>query len=272
MLRLTTKIARITTMSAAIVAMTILGPSTAAGAAATTLAANVPIADQLIGQTTGGTANYPFVGDGRVVTVVFRYANGNPVIDPGVGFIVFQGTDVVSNQPASGGVNGTTTYSFQTSSGAGYDLQAYNYIPGFPMNYSLLLADPFQPLPPATAGPVVTPTPAAGQPVLSRGQSIVQESAGQASGSTNDYLLVGDGQPLTLVLNYRPRDPIVDSAVGMNVYDQWANALQTRPMGTSVNPSSALVWTFTPAAATNYDIQVFNYQPNLTVTYTLTAI
>jgi hypothetical protein len=219
---------------------------------------NAPLTGVLTGGAGGAQANFPFVGNGGMVSVVMRYSNGNPSTDSGVGFIVFQDTNVVVNLPASQG----NAYALATVNGLNYDVQAYNYVPGFTTIFHLVLADPAQ-------GPVPVRTPP-GQ--LLRDHPIRQQLTGQGSGGLDNYTLIGDGQPVTLVLDARPRDPIPDGGIGLAVWDPWGNQLQNLNFQHAIAPSGAVVWTFVPAAGASYVVQAFNYQPGLNITYVLAAL
>lgn len=244
--------------------------SLAAGLAVATPAAadfslNTAITGALAGQVGGALANFPFVGTGGNVTVALRYGGGNPAIDPAVGFIVFQDTNVVVNQPASNGNYGAVSYSLATVTGLNYDVQAYNYVPNFGTTFHLLLTDPAQGSAPALSG---------GQergPLL-RDRSVRQLLPGRGSGGLHNYFFAGDGQPLMLVLDARPRDPIADAGIGLAVYDQWGNQQQNVGFQHATSPSGAITWTFVPQAGVGYGVQVFNYQPQLTISYVLAAL
>ncbi len=198
--------------------------------------------------------NYPFVGNGDVVSIAMRYSGGNPSLDPGVGFIVFQDTNVVVNEPASVG----NAYALPTVSGLNYDVQAYNYVPGFSTIFHLVMTDPG--LVKETGGD------------LARDRSVQGQLAGKAGGGLDNYTFGGDGQPVTFVLDARPRDPIPDGGVGLAVWDQWGNMLQNVSFQHAIAPSGAIVWTLPTVAGTSYVVQVFNYQAGWTIGYVLAAL
>ncbi len=243
-------------------------------AAASPVSVNTPVVGSLAGQTNGTVADYAFIGSGNSVTVVLRYSGGNPVIDPGIGVIVYGPWGVVVNQTESGGNNGSVSATFPTDPAAVYDVQVYDYIPGFELTYHLLVSDP-GPISGASAEPPLSAALPAGSsnggPLL-RDQSVRQQFWGQTSGTLHNYNFVGDGQPVSLVLNARPRDPILDSGIGCVVIDQWNNIVDNLPLRESATPSSALVWTFVPLPGAVYDVQVFNYAPGVLATYTVTAL
>lgn len=245
-----------------------------AWAAPAPIAVNTPTVGTLVGKGSGAASDFPFTGDGNPLTVVLRYSGGNPVIDPGVGFIIYGAWGVVLNQTESGGNNGTIAATFPTESGASYDLQVYNYIPGFNLTYHLLLSypDPASPVSAELPLSASLPNGPSDAGLLQRDQAVRRQFWGQTSGTLHNYRFAGDGLPVSLVLNAHPRDPILDGGVGYMVVDQWGNILQNLPLRESATPSSALVWTFTPLAGVNYNVQVFNYQPGVLVAYSVAAL
>lgn len=243
-------------------------------AAPTTIAVNVPTVGSVAGQASGTVSDFLFTGNGNPMTVVLRYSGGNPVIDPGVGFIVYGTWGVVVNQTEAGGNNGSVSATFPTDTGASYDLQVYNYVPGFNLTYHLLVSDPGPTASPSADLPLSTALTDASSDAgpLLRDQAVRRQFWGQTSGTLHNYWLVGDGLPVSLVLNAHPRDPVLDGGIGYMVVDQWGNILQNLPLRKSATPSSALVWSFTPLDGAIYDIQVFNYQPGVLATYTMAAL
>lgn len=230
---------------------------------------NTPITGTLTGQPGGGIVNYPLVGTGGTLSVAMRYNGGNPGIDSAVGFAVYQDTNLVINEQAANGNYGAVAYSVPTINGLNYDVQAYNYAPNFNAAYHLVLSDPAQGVPPQSASPSMSGTERG--PLL-RDSVVRQQLAGRASGSLHNYFFAGDGQPLTLLLDARPRDPIADAAIGLAVFDQWGNMQQNVSFQHALSPSGAIVWTFVTLANVGYGVQVFNYQAQGAITYVLAAL
>ena len=231
--------------------------------AAADFALNAPMTGTMPGQTGGTVLNFPLVGSGDTVSVALRYDGANPGTDSGVGFIVFHDTNIILNQPASNDTGyGAVGLAFATINGLNYDVQAYNYLPNFNATYHLLISDPSQ-------GPTPRPLPRGDAGALQRDHSSRQILAG--GGATHNYQFVGDGTPLTLVLDARPRDPVNDNGIGLAVYDTYGNGIQNITFRHALSPTGAIVWSFITTAGLVDTVQAYNYEPR-PITYVVAAL
>lgn len=110
---------------------------------------------------------------------------------------------------------------------------------------------------PATAIHLVTGTPVTGS------------LAGSGAGSYTYYTLnyPGDGSVGTLTLDFSPSDPTTANAFGLNVY-QAGNTI-TSSNAVSSTPGTTAI-TFSSTTAGPVLVQVYNFNPGVTVSYRLT--
>ncbi|HEX6513913.1 MAG TPA: hypothetical protein VF157_16535 [Chloroflexota bacterium] len=89
---------------------------------------------------------------------------------------------------------------------------------------------------------------------------------GTSTGEVHNFSATGDGNIWIVNFSYTPGDPISDTAVGVLIYDDSWNVVQQQ---TVVGDPPHSVWfPFPTNNGTVYQVQVFNYTPNL-IKYTI---
>jgi len=93
--------------------------------------------------------------------------------------------------------------------------------------------------------------------------------AGNSAGNVATYSLdyAGNGQTETISLTVSPTLPQENGAAGLNVYDSAGNLVGTA----QPTAPGAVSITLSNNPAGKYTVQVFNYDPTTTISYTLTA-
>lgn len=81
-----------------------------------------------------------------------------------------------------------------------------------------------------------------------------------------NYSATGDGNIWIVNFSYTPGDPVSDTAVGVLIYDDQWNVVQLQ--NPTMDPPHSMWFPFPTNAGTVYQVQVFNYTPNL-IKYTM---
>ncbi len=234
-----------------------------------------PVTAQLGGGTQGQFTFYRFryAGDGSTVMLVMFY---NPVTDNtrhgAFGFNVYLGADlVVQGQQTSS--DGQLVAGFNSGTPGDYYVQVFNYSsPALLVNYTLSLSGLPCPTsggtPSATPQPVVQGTGATPDAALPLAGHDSRSLAGAAAGAFIWYRVDYDGhtQP-TLSLTFSPSDPIQSSGTGFNLYGP--NGISMQATGNGQGPGNVSAAIPTSAPSGSYYVQVFNYLPNTSVSFTL---
>lgn len=84
---------------------------------------------------------------------------------------------------------------------------------------------------------------------------------GTSTGEVNNYSATGDGKIWIVNFSYAPGDPIADTAVGVMIYDDQWNVVQLQ--NPTMDPPHSMWFPFPTNPGTVYQVQVFNYTPNL---------
>ena len=214
--------------------------------------------------------NYP--GDGSTVTLDLTVDNTLPLQDGAAGINIYQNGNLLATSGQNGPNSGEALFSGST---AGPILvQVFNYEAGTPIAFTLtpqgLPAQTQASAPAATSSTTTaaTASSATSSTTPTLGGSASGTLAASTGGSFALYRLAypGNSQNVTLSLSVSPVAPAEVGTTGLNVYDQDGNLVGTA--SPSEDPS-VLSLTLNNASAATYTIQVFNYDPSTSVSYTL---
>lgn len=203
-------------------------------------------------------------GGGQPVTLRMTFSPWHPNNERGIGFKLYGEKGKLAGESTK--VEGhptelalTVTADFPTE----YLVQVQNYYPGFLMHYTLvperLAKAQAEVGPPAKAGTAQQP---------SHLVHLAQGSlAGLRHGSFNfyEYRHPGD-KPIWVKMVYQPDHWIIAPGVGFNVYHGADRVAEGEPLGLDQHIRWAKL---EPSKPTTYLIQVYNYIPEIQLTYQL---
>lgn len=207
------------------------------------------------------TLNHP--GAGQPITLRMTFSPWHPNHEKGIGFKLYGARGKLIGESVK--VEGhptelalTVTADFPTE----YLVQVQNYYSGFPMRYSIpegLAAAEARVGPPAPAGSAQRP----GRLVrLAQGTL-----AGLRHGSFDFYKYQHPGgKPIWIKMIYQPDHWIIAPGVGFNVYRGADRVAEGQPLGLDQHIRWAKL---EPDKPTLYLIQVYNYIPEIQLTYQL---
>lgn len=238
-----------------------------------------PVSGQLVGKSSGAFARYQFTqtGTGSPITFLLTTDNARPLNSGAAGVEIYQNGNLLSTSSPSGPFRQTAIVA--PTQGGVIVVQVFNYDPTQTITFTLtpqgLPAQPF--VSPTTRASTMTavatssttsrtstarPTPT---PLTGPTKGLL---AGLHGGSFAYYSLpsTGNGQPVTLTLTVYPPVEVTNGAAGLNVYTPDGHLAATTKPGTTAGVAVA---TFISTSAGTATIQVFNYDPQTTIIYTL---
>ncbi len=265
----------------AVLALAVLGSAAAANVDGKSPSTALPLSSVATTTLTGNNAgsftyytfNYP--GDGSVATIGMNFAPNDPSTASGVGVTVWQNGQQVAATNGVGSTPGAVSTFFSSTTAGPVLVQVYNYVPGEPVQLQVNVSGL------ATAAPTPQPAPSTAPPAPVAKVSSSSSSAtslekaltttlpGSSGGSyqyfTENY--PGDGSQHTLNLSFSP--PGADAGAGLfvNVY-QDGNLLATG-QGTDGSYAGVMSVSYSSLTAGPVLIQVANYNPDTTISYTI---
>lgn len=285
------RLQKVVAPAAIAVLMALPASAFAAGSAST---ATTPAGTLASGASQAYTFQYP--GDGSQAVIKMNYGPADPDIAAGFDFAVYgpdgtqlgQGTD-------NGSGPGFDLLQFSTTTQGIYTVKVFNNTPSTSVNFTLepqgftvspvnagstTAAQPAAQAQPAGATAASTSSSAASSAATSSssstsssktlGSAAVSGSlAGNSGGSYATYTLAyaGNGQNVTINATTNPSAPQENGAAGLNVYDPSGNLV-----GSATSPAPGqLTFTLTSSTAGNYSVQLYNFDPSSTISYSLSA-
>jgi hypothetical protein len=232
--------------------------------------------------SSGGAYQYyrfPYQGASAPALVTLTFQPGvNSTGSQGFGFNLYgpNGLNLPGHVTGSVGAQSTAQYTFANPAAMTVLVQIYNYVGGVSVDYTLSVSG----LSGGSASAVVaqnntTPDQSAqvGSINASLGGTIVGTSAGAFQYFIFHY--PGGNTPLAVTLNAAPAYTGQGQAYGFNLYRVGAgpgSAPVASGIVTSADTNSETISaTVTNRSATTYQLQVFNYWPNTSVTYGITV-
>jgi hypothetical protein len=176
---------------------------------------------------------------------------------------VLAATSGVASQDSS---SMTLTATVTNTAAMTYQLQVFNYWPGVTIHYGVNMTGLAAPATPATGN-----TDAGHAVVLNSGHQGATQTLVGNSGGANQYYLVnypGNNSTLSVSVTFTSMAGVSPSAVGFNVYDGSTLKATARPVDDG-HGIQAAIWTYTDPNPATFGIQVFNYAPGATVSYTI---
>jgi hypothetical protein len=263
----------------AVLAVCALSLSLVAAAPGTAESAQTLLNEQVVAATlTGNRAgafgyyqiSYP--GNASVVTIQLRFTPGDPVTKSAVGFNVYgpngfhigQGVDVAATSAEA-----IFELAYADTNPATWLIQVYNYLPGATISYQIKASGlPAYAAAPPSA-PAVTPPPAS-QPVVSTALDASGFLTGNGGGaySVHKVTVSAAGRDIEVTLNWSPDDPVIAQGVGMVVYGPTGQVIQ----GAATGRPGERVATLSASSPGDYQVQLYNYIPGLTIQYTLRGV
>ena len=215
--------------------------------------------------------NYP--GDSSTVTLNLTVDNALPLETGAAGFNIYQAGNMIGSSTEIS--PNTASYTLSSSTAGPVLIQVFDFNGSTGENFTLTPQGLPSMTPAATPASTATTSAAATanakpsqNPQL--GGAATGSLAGNSGGSFALYTLAFPGNTgnTTLSLDVSPTLDVANAAVGFNVYDANGNLAgsgQQTDVGTiSLNISNL--------AAGSYTVQVFNYDPSSTVSYTLSQV
>ncbi|HVC32650.1 MAG TPA: hypothetical protein VNL16_03985 [Chloroflexota bacterium] len=250
--------------------------NTTPGQALNVTTINATLGGSIVGNAAGAFQfyNLRYPGGNAPLTITM---NATPVYNAqgqAYGFNVYRANPLTGNTtlvasavPTAGDVNSSTVTATVTEPSATvYQLQVFNYWPGVAVSYGINATGL------AGAAPAVSGNGDAGHAVVlnSARQGATETLQGNSGGAFNYFLVnyPGSESQLSISITYSSLDGAPDHAEGFAVYS--GSSLQA-----TVNPSDdgtgvhSATWGYSNASAGTFGIQVFNYAPGTTVSYTI---
>jgi len=236
--------------------------------------------NRLVGSTGGAVQFYriEYAGNGQPVPIQLTASPPRGVTGAGFGFKVYGPNGLLGEAVVAQGGDTWTQYALTLASATAgtYLVQVYNYTNNIAVDYTLQASGLAAA---TTAGggspqPVTNTSPEAAVPLAS-GTAVTGGALVGRSEGTSEFFTVaypGAGVEMTVEMDYRPPAPFNNNAVGFYLWS---------PSDTDNKPSArgiqayrdangvSLKATYSADAGQILTVQVFNYQPGLTVSYTL---
>jgi len=160
----------------------------------------------------------------------------------------------------------TLTSTVTDSAATTYQLQVFNYWPGVAVHYGINMTGLAAPATPASGN-----SDSSHAVVLNSARQGATQTLTGSGGGTNQYYLVnypGNNSTLSVSVTFKSMAGVAPSAVGFNVYDGSTLKATAHPVDDG-NGIQAAVWTYQDPNPATFGIQVFNYAPGATVSYTI---
>ncbi|MCL5961802.1 MAG: hypothetical protein M1358_21225 [Chloroflexi bacterium] len=233
-------------------------------------------AGQLVGDTGGAVLYYRFDYPiaGQAVKIDLTAIPGMNTTGPAFGFKLYGPNGLVGEAPVEENQATFTRYALTLNSTTlgSYLIQVFNFTAGITVNFNLqtsgLAGPPGTPVPGPPPGSSPANPIAISQPFVSIGGSLLGQVNGQFMYFSFEY--PGASSPLSIQLKYSPPSPFINNAIGFNLYRAGSLAGQ----GSEIQRDGGTVtvaFTLVDDAGQPYLLQVFNYQPNLQISFVLTV-
>ncbi len=241
---------------------------------------------------TGGSyeyAKFNYPGDGSTVTLNLTVDNPLALENTSGGFAVYQGSTLIGTSSITSDPH-TASLSFSSTTAGLTTVQVFDYDPNASFHYTLTpeglpaqnaattsatSTESAASATSATASAATTSTTSTTSTAASGGNggpstlsgSASGTLAGNSAGSIATYSLdyAGNGQTETISLTVSPTLPQENGAAGLNVYDASGNLIGTA----QPTAPGAVSITLSNNPAGKYTVQIFNYDPTTTVSYTV---
>ena len=253
-------------------------PDGRTAATAIPLSTSQSASGSLVGSAAGSYAYYTvdYPGDGSVGTVGLTISPTDAWIANAVGVTIYQAGNQITTSNVLGDVPGHKALTFSSTTRGPMLVLVYDYWPGTTVSYRLTLSgvSPFT----TPTLPTSTPTPAFALPTrvastpsgavtltTSASGTLQGNPAGQFAYYTLDY--PGDGSPQRVNLEYSPGGVNVGNAIVLSVY-QNGQTLASLDGSHAVAPGR-LVVSYSSTMAGPVLIQIANYNPSPTISYTI---
>lgn len=249
-------------------------PDGKTAATAIPLSTSTGASGSLTGSGAGAFVNYTFdyPGDGSVGTVTISASPADQAVENAVGVNVYQAGSRLATMNAISPTPGTNSVTFSSSTRGPALVQVYNYDPGVTVSYHLSLSGVHDVAPMQAPTAVATATPApAGSPnnpaplMKSASGMLAGNPAGSFVAYTIDY--PGDGSIHTITLNYSPGGVDVGNAIVLSAYQNGATLASIN--GSHATAPGQLVLSFSSTTKGPVLIQLGNYNPSPTISYTI---
>jgi hypothetical protein len=275
----------------ALVALSLVAGASAATADGKSAATAFHLAGTATGTITGSgagsfqyyTFNYP--GDGSTGTLTISITPNDPVTEAVLGANLYQSGSTLASLNAVGTNPGVNAVTFSSTTAGPVLVQVYNYSSGTPVNFQLQLSGVNQSTPtpvPPTETPIpafATPTQISssttgdgspGNPFAFNGRATGQ-LVGNSAGSFVYYTMpyAGDGSVQTLTFTFSPPGRNVGNAVVVSVFQNGTQLTSVQATQNLGNPPGVVPVSFSSTVAGPVLIQLGNYNPMPTISYTL---
>lgn len=217
-----------------------------------------PTMGSLTGNRAGAFAYYRFDYPGKhvVAKLTLSFSPDDSVVHPAIGLNIYA-PDGTAYNTRSIDAFGLQQVRFASGLAGSYLVQIYNYAPGYTINYVLTLQG-------VSVPSIPTPTPAPNTLIQSLWGSLVGNRGGAFAYYTFYY--PGDGSTVRLIATFWPADEWLNRGQGFNVYGGGRLIAQSQPERDNISRQIA---EFSSYLAGTFVIQVYNYNPGVTTTYTL---
>jgi hypothetical protein len=277
---------------AATIALSVATAALAANAdgktASTAIPLNNVVSGNLVGSTAGAFAYYTFnyPGDGSTGTLTLSITPSDPVTEGFLGINVYQAGLQIASENVVGTTPGVRSVTFATTTAGPVLVQVWNYGAGLSASYQLQLSGVNQNATPVVAQPTASPAPPAfGQAPTSNAPSGDGSAAnpfplsgsltgilpGNASGNFVYFTVpsTGDGSIQTIQFDFTPGGADVGTGVFVNVYQNGVQLSAVHATNNNGNPPGVVPVTYSSTVAGPVLIQVGNYNPSTTISYTI---
>ncbi|MCL4509210.1 MAG: hypothetical protein M1296_06770 [Chloroflexi bacterium] len=240
--------------AAPVEAGTASNPIALSGSYSGTLAAN-----------SGGSYDYfqlPYTANSSV-NLTLSLPNAVTLENGASGFNVYLNGTLIGNSVE----NATTaTYTINAPASGTALVQVYNYDPVNGINFTLSTGSTSSTA--ATTSPTTVGSAATTGAIMPLGGSASGSLAGNSGGSYALYSVnyANSAQMLTLTMSTTPSVDVTQGAAGFNVYDASGNLVG----GATLQSDGTLALTLNGNPTGTYTVQVYNYDPTNTISYTLT--
>jgi len=218
-------------------------------------------------------AQFSYPGNGSTVTLNLTVDNALPLETGAAGFNVYQAGNLIGSSAEIS--SNTADFDLSSATPGPVLIQVFNYDPSNGVNFTLApqsLAATTAAVAPAST--TTTPTAATTSATPTQNPQLNGSASGSLAGNSGGSFALyglnyaGNTGNTTLSLAVSPTLDVANAAVGFNVYDANGNLVgsgQQTDVGTvSLNISNL--------AAGSYTVQVFNYDPSTTISYTLSQV
>jgi hypothetical protein len=247
-----------------------------------TAATAIPISSSKAetGSLTGSSAGafefftFEYPGDGSVGTITLSISPNDPATANAVGVNLYQGSNQLATMNAVGATPGTNSVTFSSTTMGPVLAQVYNYNQGETVSFSLTLSGVAQTTaPPAPQVTLPTPTPVAAGQSPSKALPLTTSASGTLAGNpagsfafyTFNY--PGDGSTQSVTLNYSPGGVDVGNAITLSVFQNGTQLVSDS--GDHASAPGQLTVSFSSTTAGPVLVQIGNYNPSPTITYTI---